>query len=183
MASRVSPLSPGGPRHLSPLLELCLDLDEGDRDWPGGLSSPLRSLSNEADWWLIFLPIWIGSACCLLLLLLSWCASCQSAEPSDSFLLKRARYIKLCLSERVVRIDRNPSILTEAFKEIDRISLFEVLPEITTTIPGLVFLVLSFYTECQRSSPSHDVLQVSPLSLLGDVSKRRRLSRRRDRLT
>ena len=28
----------------------------------------------------------------------------------------------------------------------------EVLPEITTTIPGLVFLVLSFYTECPRSS-------------------------------
>lgn len=77
--------------------------------------------SGTANWWLIFLPIWIGCACCLVLLIVSWFASCK--------------YIKLCLSERVVRINDNPSILTE------------VLPDITTTIPGLIFLVLAFYSE------------------------------------
>ncbi|CAK9035879.1 unnamed protein product [Durusdinium trenchii] len=77
--------------------------------------------TQEANWWLIFLPIWIGYGASVLLLILSWCASCQ--------------YIKLCLSERVVRINDNPSILTE------------VLPQIVTTIPGLLFLILAFYTE------------------------------------
>jgi len=77
--------------------------------------------TGTANWWLMFLPIWIGCAICVVLLILSWCASCQ--------------YIKLCLSQRVVRVNENPSILTE------------VLPEITTTIPGLIFLILAFYSE------------------------------------
>ena len=44
------------------------------------------------------------------------------SEPKDDrvhdmespFEVRRERYIKLCLSERVVRINDNPSILTEA---------------------------------------------------------------------
>ncbi|CAE8703012.1 unnamed protein product [Polarella glacialis] len=76
---------------------------------------------DQADWWVLFLPVWVGNSICLALVALSWCASCP--------------YIKACLSERQPRLNDSPSILTE------------VLPEMVMSIPGVVFLVLTFCGE------------------------------------
>mmetsp|Transcript_59095 Transcript_59095/g.105064 ORF Transcript_59095/g.105064 Transcript_59095/m.105064 type:complete len:346 (+) Transcript_59095:65-1102(+) len=76
---------------------------------------------DEADWSLIFLPVWVGDAVSMILIAVSWFASCT--------------YIKQCLAERQPRLNDSPSILTE------------VLPEIVLTVPGLVFLLLVFCSE------------------------------------
>ncbi|CAJ1337416.1 unnamed protein product [Effrenium voratum] len=98
--------------------------------------------TGQANWWLMFLPIWVGCASCTLLLMIAWCASCP--------------YIKLCLSERQPRLNDNPSILTE------------VLPEIVLTIPGLLFLVLAFCSEyhvCQYLTAAQAGAESSPTGL------------------
>jgi len=35
------------------------------------------------------------------------------------------------------------------------VECLQVLPDITTTIPGLIFLVLAFYSECATSKSQH----------------------------
>eukprot|EP00933_Yihiella_yeosuensis_P033460 TRINITY_DN27161_c0_g2_i1.p1 TRINITY_DN27161_c0_g2~~TRINITY_DN27161_c0_g2_i1.p1 ORF type:complete len:401 (-),score=27.37 TRINITY_DN27161_c0_g2_i1:84-1184(-) len=70
---------------------------------------------DKANWWGLFAPALVGDFICVAMLLSSWFVSCP--------------YIKLCLSERTVRVNESPSILTE------------VLPEIVLTVPGLIFLV------------------------------------------
>ena len=81
------------------------------------------SLGNleQASWWLIFLPVWVGDGLCGVLVLVACCASCP--------------YIKLCINERQPRLRSNPSILTE------------ILPEMVLAILGFFFLVLAFSGE------------------------------------
>eukprot|EP00931_Biecheleriopsis_adriatica_P047509 TRINITY_DN27396_c0_g1_i1.p1 TRINITY_DN27396_c0_g1~~TRINITY_DN27396_c0_g1_i1.p1 ORF type:complete len:342 (+),score=55.70 TRINITY_DN27396_c0_g1_i1:28-1026(+) len=76
---------------------------------------------DQVNWWLTFLPIWIGDALSFLLAVGSMFASFP--------------YIKLCLVERSPRVNDNPSMLTE------------VLPEIVLAIPGLLLLLLAFCSE------------------------------------
>lgn len=76
---------------------------------------------EEASWWLLFLPVWIGDALCAALVVASWFAS----RP----------YIRLCLVERAPRLGSSPSILTE------------VLPDIVLAVLGFVFLLLIFLGE------------------------------------
>ena len=97
--------------------------------------------AGQANWWLIFLPAWIGNACCLLLLTFSWCASCP--------------YIKRCLAERTPRLHNHPSILTE------------ILPEIVLTIPGLTFVVLAICAEHSFCAYLMSVQQGQPQSTTG----------------
>lgn len=74
-------------------------------------------MGEEADWWVIFLPVWLGNAACAVMIILSWFASCP--------------YIQLCLGERQARLgDSNPSILTE------------IIPDIVMAIVGLMFILL-----------------------------------------
>ncbi|CAE7696863.1 WRAP73 [Symbiodinium sp. CCMP2456] len=94
--------------------------------------------AGHANWWLIFLPVWIGNAFCLLLLTFSWCASCP--------------YIKRCLAERTPRLNNHPSILTE------------ILPEIVLTIPGLTFVVLAICAEHSFCAYLMSVQQGQPQS-------------------
>lgn len=59
----------------------------------------------DASWWEIFLPVWVGNATCVAMIIASWFASCP--------------YIQLCLSERQARLGNgNPSILTELLPEL-----------------------------------------------------------------
>eukprot|EP00439_Symbiodinium_sp_Y106_P083624 s1580_g23.t2 len=97
--------------------------------------------AGQENWWLIFLPAWIGNACCLLLLTFSWCASCP--------------YIKRCLAERTPRLHNHPSILTE------------ILPEIVLTIPGLTFVVLAICAEHSFCAYLMSVQQGQPQSTTG----------------
>lgn len=77
---------------------------------------------DDADWWLLFLPSWIGYVLSTALLAMSWFVSCP--------------YLRLCLHEKQPRVnDENPSILTE------------VLPEIVLTIPGFLLLLIAFVSE------------------------------------
>merc|ERR1719469_1637781 len=65
------------------------------------------SLENldQASWWLIWLPAWIGDSICMGLLIFSWFSSCP--------------YLKLCVAERMPRVGiDNPSMLTEILPEI-----------------------------------------------------------------
>lgn len=84
------------------------------------VSDALHDL-QQASWWSLFLPIWVGDGLCAILIMVSWFASCP--------------YVKLCLAERQPRLNNNPSILTE------------ILPEIVLSMASLVFLVLSFLGE------------------------------------
>jgi len=82
---------------------------------------------SEASWWTLFIPAWIGDALCVVLLILSWFASCP--------------YIKLCISSRQPRMgNQNPSILTE------------LLPGIFLAVLGLffvIFVILGEYALCK----------------------------------
>ena len=95
--------------------------------------------AGQANWWLIFLPVWIGNTFCLLLLTFSWCASCP--------------YIKRCLAERTPRLNNHPSILTE------------ILPEIVLTLPGLTFVVLAICAEHSFCAYLMSVQQGQPQSI------------------
>lgn len=84
------------------------------------VSTALHDL-EQASWWLLFLPVWVGHGLSAALVVASWFASCP--------------YIKLCLRERQPRVGDNPSILTE------------ILPEMVLAIVGLLFLILLFTGE------------------------------------
>lgn len=76
----------------------------------------------DSSWWVIFIPVWLGNAVCLLMMVASWFASCP--------------YIQLCLSERQARLgDTNPSILTE------------ILPDIVMAFLGLIFMAFVLAAE------------------------------------
>lgn len=85
------------------------------------VSSALDNI-DEASWWILFLPVWIGDILCAALIVSSWFVSCP--------------YIKFCLEERSQRRGmHNPSILTE------------ILPEILMAVLGLLFLIMLFVGE------------------------------------
>jgi len=71
---------------------------------------------DQANWWLMFLPLWICHAFSCAFVVASWFVSCP--------------YIRMCLNERRTRLGDGPSIFTE------------VLPEIVLAIPGFLFLVV-----------------------------------------
>lgn len=85
-------------------------------------ASAALGLESDASWWLVFLPVWLGNALCLVCMVASWFASCP--------------YVQLCLSESQARLgDDNPSILTE------------ILPDIVMAFLGLVFIALELAAE------------------------------------
>lgn len=111
-----------------------------------------RSLDqlSEISWWLAFLPVWIGDALCIILLVLAWFASCP--------------YIRLCIAERSQRFGaNNPSLLTE------------ILPDIVCAILGFFLLLLillaevafcSYLASAQRGKPYSMATSVIVTSLV-----------------
>eukprot|EP00927_Polykrikos_kofoidii_P008613 TRINITY_DN13590_c0_g1_i1.p1 TRINITY_DN13590_c0_g1~~TRINITY_DN13590_c0_g1_i1.p1 ORF type:complete len:353 (+),score=46.94 TRINITY_DN13590_c0_g1_i1:172-1230(+) len=85
-------------------------------------ASAVQRLHAGTSWWCVFLPVWIGDALCVGLIIFSWFASCP--------------YIQLCLHERQTRLgENNPSLLTE------------LLPEIIMAGFGLLFVIVTFSGE------------------------------------
>mmetsp|Transcript_3528 Transcript_3528/g.6792 ORF Transcript_3528/g.6792 Transcript_3528/m.6792 type:complete len:317 (-) Transcript_3528:232-1182(-) len=86
-------------------------------------STSLKHL-EEAHWWVLFSPVWVGYALCAVLVPASCCASLP--------------YLQLCWLERNPRAgvgDNNPSALTE------------IIPEILLSVFGFFFLLLTFIGE------------------------------------
>lgn len=85
-------------------------------------STTLKYL-DEAHWWVLFTPVWIGYALCAVLVPASCCVSLP--------------YLKLCWVQRqpVAGVGDNPSVLTE------------ILPEIVLSFFGFFFLLLTFVGE------------------------------------
>lgn len=116
--------------------------------------STLLNRLTEATWWVLFLPVWLGDALCVVLIIGAWFASCP--------------YIKFCVGERQQRHGpNNPSILTE------------ILPEILMAVLGFFFLIVSFcgeYALCsyldsvQRGQPHTLAAVIILLGLSGAMS-------------
>lgn len=95
---------------------------------------------DEISWWLAFLPVWIGDGFCIMLLVLSWFASCP--------------YIKLCVQERSQRVGaNNPSLLTD------------ILPDIVRSILGSIFVLLMLLAEIAFCAYLGSVQRGRPYSL------------------
>lgn len=78
---------------------------------------------DEAHWWVLFTPVWIGYALCAVLVPASCCVSLP--------------YLNLCWVQRqpVAGVGDNPSVLTE------------ILPEMVLSFFGFFFLLLTFVGE------------------------------------
>lgn len=98
-------------------------------------------------WYVVFTPVWIGNAVCLLLIIVSWFASCP--------------YVQLCLRRHQVRMGvKNPSILTE------------VLPEIVAGVLSLIVVTFALVAEIMLcaflddSSGKHQALLPSAIMII-----------------
>jgi len=114
------------------------------------VSASLERL-DEASWWALFLPVWIGDVLCLTLVIASWFVSCP--------------YIWLCFHETQTRVGNNPSILTE------------VLPEIVLAVFGFVFLLfilageyfLCAYLDSEQQGEPHGLPAAAVLLSIGGL--------------
>eukprot|EP00927_Polykrikos_kofoidii_P011901 TRINITY_DN15093_c0_g1_i1.p1 TRINITY_DN15093_c0_g1~~TRINITY_DN15093_c0_g1_i1.p1 ORF type:complete len:389 (+),score=65.82 TRINITY_DN15093_c0_g1_i1:44-1210(+) len=107
----------------------------------------------KANWFLLFLPLWIGEPLCGLMLIAAVFVSCP--------------YINFCRAERQPRLGGSPSILTE------------ILPQIVLSALSFLYLIIVFfgeYTLCRylnsmaRGDPAGLVVTVTLLSISGIIA-------------